>query len=87
MTTLADVSEMLRDARRETGLSQSDMAARAGVSRTTVARMETLARGDMSVSALVRLSEAAGYDLCAVKRGRTRTLDDVLAEQRRQAEN
>lgn len=36
----------------------------------------------MSVSALVRLLEAAGYDLRAVKRGHGRTLDDVLAEQR-----
>jgi transcriptional regulator with XRE-family HTH domain len=86
MTTLADVSEMLRDARHEAGVSQVDIATRAGVSRTTVARMETLARGDMSVSALVRLFEAAGYDLRAVKRGHTRTLDDVLAEQRRQEE-
>jgi len=44
--------------------------------------METLAKGDMSVSALVRLLEAAGYDLKAVKHGHTRTLEDILAEQR-----
>jgi transcriptional regulator with XRE-family HTH domain len=82
MTTLADVADMLREARRETGLSQEDIARHAGVARTTVARMETLARGDMSVSALVRLLEAAGYDLRLVKHGHTRTLEDVLAEQR-----
>lgn len=64
------------------GLSQEALARRAGVSRTTVARMETVARGDISVSALVRLLEAAGYDLRAVKQGHTRTLDDILAEQR-----
>jgi transcriptional regulator with XRE-family HTH domain len=73
---------MLREARRGMGLSQEALARRAGVSRTTVARMETVARGDMSVSALVRLLEAAGYDLRAVKQGHTRTLDDILAEQR-----
>ncbi|WP_412527094.1 helix-turn-helix domain-containing protein [Burkholderia lata] len=82
MTTLADVGEMLKDARHSAGLSQQELAEHAGVARTTVARMETLARGDMSVSALVRLLEAAGYDLRAVKRGHARTLDDVLAEQR-----
>jgi len=82
MTTLADVADMLREARRGMGLSQEALARRAGVSRTTVARMETVARGDMSVSALVRLLEAAGYDLRAVKQGHTRTLDDILAEQR-----
>lgn len=82
MTTLADVADMLREVRRGMGLSQDKLARRAGVSRTTVARMETLARGDMSVSALVRLLEAAGYDLRAVKHGHARTLDDILAEQR-----
>jgi transcriptional regulator with XRE-family HTH domain len=87
MTTLADVADMLREARRDAGLSQEEVAGRAGVSRTTVARMETLARGDMSVSALVRLLEAAGYDLRLVKHGHARTLEDVLAEQRRQEYN
>lgn len=83
MTSLADVAEMLRKARADAGLSQEELARRAGVSRTTVARMETLARGDMSVSALVRLLEAAGYDLQLAKPGHVRTVEDILAEQRR----
>jgi transcriptional regulator with XRE-family HTH domain len=82
MTTLADVAEQLKAARREAGLSQTELAARAGVARTTVARMETVAKGDMSVSALVRLLEAAGYELKVVKAGHTRTLEDILLEQR-----
>ena len=82
MTTLADVAEMLKSARREARLSQDELAQRAGVSRTTVARMETLAKGDMSVSALIRLLEAAGYDLKLVKPGHVRTVEDILAEQR-----
>ncbi|WP_434667931.1 helix-turn-helix transcriptional regulator [Paraburkholderia sp. A3BS-1L] len=82
MTNLADVGEMLKQARSDAGLSQKDLAERAGVARTTLARMETLARGDMSVAVLVRLLEAAGYDLRIVKRGHARTLDDVLAEQK-----
>ncbi len=83
MTTLSDVAEMLRSARREAELSQDELARRASVARTTVARMETLAKGDMSVSALVRLLEAAGYDLKLVKLGHVRTVEDILAEQRR----
>jgi len=59
------------------------LAQRAGVARTTVARMETLAKGDMSVSALVRLLDAANYDLKIVMHGHVRTLDDILAEQRK----
>lgn len=83
MTTLADVADWLRSVRREAGLSQDALAQRAGVSRTTVARMETLAKGDMSVSALLRLMEAAGYDLRPIKQGHIRTVEDILAEQRR----
>jgi hypothetical protein len=44
--------------------------------------METVAKGDMSVSVLLRLLEAVGYELKTVKAGHTRTLEDVLAEQR-----
>ena len=73
---------MLRAARQEAGLSQAELAQRAGVARTTVARMENLAKADMSVSALVRLLEAAGYDLKVIKLGHTRTVEDILAEQR-----
>ena len=83
MTTLSDVADILKTARHQAGLSQEELAQRAGVSRTTVARMETLAKGDMSVSVLVRLLEAAGYDLKPVKLGHVRTVEDILAEQRR----
>lgn len=83
MTTLSDVSEMLKTARREADLSQEELAQRAGVARSTVARMETLAKGDMSVSILVRLLEAAGYGLKLVRPGHVRTVEDILAEQRR----
>jgi len=82
MTTLAEVADLLRQVRKETGLSQEALAQCAGVSRTTVARMETLAKGDMSVSALLRLLESAGYDLKPVKQGHVRTVEDILAEQR-----
>jgi len=83
VTTLADVAHLLRSLRREAGLSQEALAQRAGVSRATVARMETLAKGDMSVSALLRLLEAIGYNLKPIKQGHVRTVEDILAEQRR----
>ena len=82
MTSLCDVSEMLKQARGDAKLSQAALASRAGVSRSTVARMETLAKGDMSVFALVRLLEAAGYGLKLVKTGHERTVEDILHEQR-----
>lgn len=82
VSTLFDIAEMLKHARSEAQLSQEAIASRAGVSRSTVARMETLAKGDMSVSALVRLLEAAGYDLKLLRAGHQRTVEDILAEQR-----
>jgi transcriptional regulator with XRE-family HTH domain len=82
MSTLADVAEQLKAVRLAAGLTQTELARRANVSRTTVARMETVAKGDMSVSVLVRLLEAAGYELKVVKLGANRTLEDVLAQQR-----
>jgi len=82
MTSLADVADLLRRVRKEARLSQTALAQRAGVSRITVARMETLAKSDMSVSALLRLLDATGYDLKPVKQGHARTLEDILAEQR-----
>ncbi|MBA6418440.1 helix-turn-helix domain-containing protein [Pseudomonas sp. 5Ae-yellow] len=82
MSSLYDVSEMLKQARSDPKQSQEAIASRAGVSRSAVARMETLAKGDMSVSALVRLLEAAGYDLKLFKAGHERTVEDILAEQR-----
>lgn len=69
MTTHFDVAEMLKEARSEAGLSQDTLAQRAGVARTTVAHMENLSKGDMSAPALLRLLEAAGYDLKLVKWG------------------
>ncbi|MDE2264145.1 MAG: helix-turn-helix domain-containing protein [Gammaproteobacteria bacterium] len=82
MTTLAEVAGQLKQAREEAGLTQQELASRAGVNRLTVGRMENLVNGDMSVSALARLLEAAGYDLKVVKAGHSRTLEDILAEQR-----
>ena len=87
MTTLAEVAEQLKQAREDAGLTQQELAARAGLNRLTVSRMENLVNGDMSVSAVVRLLEAAGYDLKVVKAGHARTLEDILAEQRSGTEN
>ena len=83
MTTLADVAEQLKAARRQAGLTQQQLAERAGLNRLTVGRMENLTHGDMSVAALLRLLEAAGFELKVVKAGHSRTLEDILEEQRR----
>ena len=83
MQTLAEVGQALQRARLQKRLSQEELAQRASVSRVTLSRMETAAKTDMSLAALLRLARALGYELRLVERGRQRTLADVLAEQQR----
>lgn len=83
MQTLADVGQALQQARLRKRLSQEELAQQAGVSRVTLSRMETAAKSDMSLAALLRLARALGHELRLVERGHQRTLADVLAEQKR----
>jgi transcriptional regulator with XRE-family HTH domain len=83
MQTLAEVGQALQQARLQKRLTQEELARRAGVSRVTLSRMETAARADMSLAALMRLVRALGFELRLVERGHQRTLSDVLAEQQR----
>ncbi len=85
METLSEVAEALKALRHDAGLTQAEFAERSAVPRVTLARMETASQGDMSVATLLRLLGAAGHELQFVRRaGHSRTLDDILAEQRNQ---
>jgi transcriptional regulator with XRE-family HTH domain len=83
MQTLTEVGQALQQARLQKRLTQEELGRRANVSRVTLSRMETAAKTDMSLAALLRLARALGYELKLVERGRQRTLTDVLAEQQR----
>jgi transcriptional regulator with XRE-family HTH domain len=86
METLSDVAEALRALRSQAGLTQRQFAELASVPRVTLARMETARQGDMSVATLLRLLAAAGHELTFTRRaGHSRTLEDILAEQRKGA--
>lgn len=63
MRTLEDVAGILRSVRKEKQWSQAEMAAAAELSRVTVARMETHANNDMSLQAVLKLLDSAGYEL------------------------
>ena len=83
MQTLAEVGQALQQARLQKRFTQEELAHRAEVSRVTLSRMETAAKTDMSLAALLRLARALDYELRLVERGHQRTLLDVLAEQQR----
>jgi transcriptional regulator with XRE-family HTH domain len=82
MQTLSDVGQALQQARLQARLSQEEVAERAGLSRITLSRMEGATKGDMSVSAVLKLCGVLGLELQVVPRGHRRTLEDVLREQR-----
>ncbi len=80
MINLAEVARAPQQARIKKRLTPEKLARHACVSRATLSRMETVARGDMSVAALLRRARAPGHELKLVERNSLRTLDDVLAE-------
>jgi transcriptional regulator with XRE-family HTH domain len=82
MQTLSDVGHTLQQARLHAKLTQEQVAERAGLSRVTLSRMEGAVKGDMSVSALLKLCGVLGLEMQLVPRGHRRTLEDVLREQR-----
>ena len=59
MTPGERVAKRLKTLRRRRGLTQQALAAKAGLSRTYLARLET-ARQDPTLSTLVKLAKALG---------------------------
>jgi transcriptional regulator with XRE-family HTH domain len=60
------VPELLRAARRWKGLSQRELAARSGLPKTTIGRLESGETSDPSVSTLQRVLAGAGFGLIVV---------------------
>jgi transcriptional regulator with XRE-family HTH domain len=57
MTPIKTMAIRLKELRKERGMSQEDLAARASISRTYLARLET-ARQDPTLSTLEKLAKA-----------------------------
>lgn len=58
-----DIAERVREGRRRLGLSQSDLAKTAHVSRATIARVEGGAADSVSLGVMQRVLNAANWDL------------------------
>jgi transcriptional regulator with XRE-family HTH domain len=69
--------DVLKKARLAAGLSQSDLAARAGLSRMTVQKIEAGAI-DPRLSALLVLLRALGLDVLLIPSAIRPTVDDFL---------
>jgi transcriptional regulator with XRE-family HTH domain len=55
-------SDLVREARKRTGLTQADLAVRAGKTRSAIARLES-GRPDVSLNNVIRLVRLCGFDL------------------------
>lgn len=81
------LAERVRELRLQTGVTQAELAARAGVTVETVARLERVLRGRSSANAnpsletLGRLSAALGVEVAELLAppGRSRPRDDRLS--------
>lgn len=82
LRTARDVGAMVRDRRRSAGLSQAELAARAGVSKRWLAALEAGKPG-AEMGLVLRTFAALGTDLTADDAGPTRAdsvdLDALLA--------
>jgi len=72
-------------ARRQRGLTQAALAARSGMSRVTIARLEAGSARDVRVGTIVALCEALGLELAAVPAGARPALETLLARERERA--
>ena len=86
MKTITDLGLDLRSLRRAAGLTQTDLAARAGLRQEALSRFERGRSPDFSLAKLLRLAQALGRDLRFAPAADRPTLDDVLKERQKPVE-
>jgi transcriptional regulator with XRE-family HTH domain len=77
--------DVLRDARKQKGLSQEALAKASGAARITIARLEAGSAQDFRLGTLTRLCEALGLELVALPKGRRTGHEKALDARRRHA--
>lgn len=82
MRTLKDVAENLRSVRKKKQWTQAEMAAAADIARVTVARMETQASKDMSLQAVLKILDSAGYELKVAAKGKRKPGAEKVLDKR-----
>jgi transcriptional regulator with XRE-family HTH domain len=81
MLDLAKIGSEIATRRRALELRQEELAARAGISRSTIARLETGALNELGFNKLMRILAALRLDLRATDANIGRpTLDDLQSE-------
>lgn len=76
MKTLSELSDHLRERRRDLALSQKDMLMKIGMSQQQYQRIES--GKDTRISTLLRVLEGMGLELMLVPREQVRYVDKIL---------
>jgi len=79
---LPEIGTRLREARRNSGLTQTQLAASLGMSRATISALESGRCEELGVSKLTRLLELVGLQLTVTPRRNRPTIEDLQAERR-----
>ncbi len=84
MTDLQDIAITISQHRKMLGLTQQQLAEKAGVSRPLIANLETGRLPELGTKKLLRILHALDLDLriTTLNKGRP-TLEDILAEEGR----
>ena len=82
MLTLSSIGERIAERRKSQGLSQTVLAERAGVGRTTLDALENGRSGELGFSKIIKLLAALGLELSLKESGASRpTFEDLMREE------
>jgi transcriptional regulator with XRE-family HTH domain len=82
MLSLSSIGERIAERRKTQGLSQTVLAKRAGVGRTTLDALENGRAGELGFSKITKLLAALGLELSLQESSARRpTFDDLMREE------
>ena len=79
---LADLAPLLREARRQAGLSQQQLAQPLGMSRATISAIESGRCEEIGFGKLAALLDMVGMEVTVAPRKGRPTIDELRAERR-----
>ena len=83
MLTLSSIGARIAAMRRRVGLSQSELARKAAIGRSTLDALENGRTGELGFSKIIKILSALGMELTLQEKGSPRpTLDELMAEDR-----